>query len=83
MWATSWRDLRPDVGALSGGKCDVRFGCVSGDKLTDSPRQAQESAPYGPNLYDWVSAVGRWDSPGLLVFATSSMEKEPPPQITR
>ena len=57
-WETSWRDLRADFCALSGGERDVPFGCASGAKVTDFIRQAQDSAGYGVNFYDWVFVFG-------------------------
>ena len=70
-WETSWRDLRAAVCALSGGERDLHFGCVSGARVADFIRQAQDSAEYGVNFYDWVFVVGGWNSPDLLVFGIS------------
>ena len=70
---TSWRDLRAEVCALSGGERDVHFGCVSVAKVTDFARQAQDSAAYEVDFYDWVFVVGVWNSSDLLVFGISPM----------
>ena len=70
-WEASWRDLRADVCELSGGERDVHFGCVSGAKVTDFIRQAQVSAAYGVNFYDWVFVVGGWNSSDVWVFGIS------------
>ena len=63
--------MRADVCELSGGERDVHFGCVSGAKVTDFIRQAQVSAAYGVNFYDWVFVVGGWNSSDVWVFGIS------------